>query len=205
MSDARDDGTRDDGYVPRSDEQPTTPLDPAPPAPPAYGEQVQGYGQQAPDYGQQQARDYGQPAYGQQPPAYGSYGTPPAYGQQPQTYGQQPQTYGQNTPAYGAPYGAAPAYSGYATGGKTNSLAIVSLVSSLVGIFIIPLIGSIVGIITGHMALGQIKRTGENGRGLALAGTIVGYVGVAFAILGIILFFAWISWFTANATNFSAA
>lgn len=182
MSDARDDGTRDDGYAPRSDEQPTTPLDPTPPAPPAYG---------------------------QQPPAYGSYGTPPAYGQQPQTYGQQPAygqntpAYGQNTPAYGAPYGAAPAYPGYGATAKTNSLAIVSLVSSLVGIFIIPLIGSIVGIITGHMSLGQIKRTGENGRGLALAGTIVGYVGVAFAILGIILFFAWISWFTANAGSFS--
>ena len=137
-------------------------------------------------------------------PTSASNPTPPAYAQQPHTYGQL-HAYGQSTPAYGAPYGAAPAYPGYATGGKTNSLAIVSLVSSLVGIFIIPLIGSIVGIITGHMALGQIKRTGENGRGLALAGTIVGYVGVAFAILGIILFFAWISWFTANATNFSAA
>ena len=210
MSDARNDGTRDEGYTPRPDDQPTTPLDPsppAPPAPPAYGqEQPPAYGQEQPpaygqpaSYGQQPA--YGQPAYGQEQPAYGQYGTPPAYGQQQNA----PQSYGQ-APSYAASaYGAAPAYGAYAATPKTNGLAIVSLVSSLVGIFIIPFIGSIVGIITGHMALGQIKRTGENGRGLALAGTIVGYVGIAFAILGIILFFAWVSWFTANAGTFQTS
>ena len=44
--------------------------------------------------------------------------------------------------------------------------------------FIIPFIGSIVAVITGHMSLSQIKRTGEGGRGLGLAGTIVGWVGI---------------------------
>ena len=46
------------------------------------------------------------------------------------------------------------------------------------------------GVITGHMALGQIKQTGEQGRGLALAGTILGYVGLAFIVLGVIFFLA---------------
>ncbi len=122
-----------------------------------------------------------QPATPPPPPAYGS--TPPAYGSAP-SYGE--------APAYGAApsYGAAP-YSGYGPA-KTNTLAIVSLISSIVGLFLIPFIGSVAGVITGHMSLGQIKRTGEGGRGLALAGTIVGYVGLALAFLGILLFFAFL-------------
>lgn len=100
-------------------------------------------------------------------------------------------------PAYGAPaappaYGAAPAYAAYPQGPKTNTLAIVSLVSSLVGVFVIPIIGQIVGIITGHMSLGQIKRTGEGGRGLGLAGVIIGWVSLALWILGIIAFIAFV-------------
>ena len=59
-------------------------------------------------------------------------------------------------------------------------LSIVSLVASLVGF-------GIVGIITGHISLGQIKRTGEQGRGLALAGLIIGYVAVASGLVAIIV------------------
>jgi hypothetical protein len=70
---------------------------------------------------------------------------------------------------YAAPVGA-PA------GGKTNTLAIVALVLGIV----LPL----GGIIVGHLALNQIKKTGEAGHGLALTGTILGYV---FTILGFIV------------------
>ena len=96
-------------------------------------------------------------------------------------------------PAYSAPaappaYGAAPAYAAYPQGPKTNTLASVSLVSSLVGVFVIPIIGQIVGIITGHMSLSQIKQTGEGGRGLGLAGVIIGWVSLGLWILGIIAF-----------------
>ena len=106
----------------------------------------------------------------------------------------------QAPPAYGTPaYGAAPAYTAYPQGPKTNTLAIVSLVSSLVGVFVIPVIGQIVGIITGHMSLNQIKRTGENGRGLGLAGVIIGWVTLGLAIVGIILFIAWFGVIFANA------
>lgn len=65
---------------------------------------------------------------------------------------------------------------------KTNTLAIVSLISAF---FI-----SILGIILGHIALSQIKKTGEGGRGLALAGTILGYVFLVFQIVAIILIIA---------------
>jgi hypothetical protein len=69
------------------------------------------------------------------------------------------------------PY-AAPA----AAGPRTNVLAIVALI----GAFVFPL----AGIICGHIALSQIKKTGEAGHGLALWGTILGYV---FTVLYILL------------------
>ena len=75
----------------------------------------------------------------------------------------------------------------------------MSLVAALVGIFIIPFIGSVVAVITGHMSLSQIKRTGENGRGMGLAGTIVGWVGIGLSIIGFIILIAWIGWFATNA------
>lgn len=62
---------------------------------------------------------------------------------------------------------------------KTNTLAIVALVGSF---FV-----SLVGIICGHIALKQIKETGEQGRGLALAGLIIGYIGLAIGVLWFII------------------
>ena len=72
------------------------------------------------------------------------------------------------------------AHPGYspAQGNKTNGLAIASLITSF---FI-----SIVGIILGHIALSQIKRTGENGRGLAIAGLVIGYLGLFIGIIAAI-------------------
>ena len=60
----------------------------------------------------------------------------------------------------------------------TNVLAIIALV----GAFVFPL----AGVICGHIALSQIKRTGEQGRGLALAGLIIGYIYIAIVVLLII-------------------
>lgn len=69
-----------------------------------------------------------------------------------------------------------PQYQGYApapASAKTNTLAIVALISSF---FI-----SLLGVILGHVALGQIKRTGESGRGLAIAALVIGYASIAIA------------------------
>ncbi|GLI28000.1 hypothetical protein ARHIZOSPH14_22420 [Agromyces rhizosphaerae] len=83
-------------------------------------------------------------------------------------------------------YSAAPAPSGqYAAAPntqKTNVLAIISLVSAF---FI-----SLVAVITGHIALSQIKKTGEQGRGLAIAGLVIGYIGL---VVGVIVFIFWIA------------
>jgi hypothetical protein len=81
----------------------------------------------------------------------------------------------------------------------TNVLAIISLIASCVG-FTVP------GIIMGHIALHQIKRTGEGGHGLALAGVIVGYALLAVAIILIVIyviFIVFIIGVTGAASNFN--
>ena len=75
------------------------------------------------------------------------------------------------------------AYAGSVPASGTNRLAIVSLVLSLAGLVTYGLT-SIVGIVLGHLARGQITRTGEQaGAGLALAGIIVGYSVVGLLVI----------------------
>jgi hypothetical protein len=75
---------------------------------------------------------------------------------------------------------------------KYNVLAIISLVTSIIGV-------SLAGIICGHIALSQIKRTGESGRGMAIAGTVIGYVGlVAGIVITILAFTLWFAGFNPN-------
>ncbi|GAA1931854.1 hypothetical protein GCM10009775_24910 [Microbacterium aoyamense] len=143
---------------------------PAQPAEPPYGA--------GPTYGAPPAGDAAPsaaPGYGAPAAAPGAY--PPPYQAAPPAYG---------APAYGAP---APAYGyGYAPA-RTNTLAIVSLVASIVGfLWILPFIGNLAAVITGHISLKQIKQTGEGGRGMALAGVIVGWVGLAIVVLVGIIF-----------------
>lgn len=97
---------------------------------------------------------------------------PDPYGQQP-TYGapsssspylaQQPQP---GSPQYASPNGY---YPGLQVG--TNPWAIASLVLGIFGT-------AIFAVIAGHLALSQIRRTGESGRGLAIAGLILGYLEI---------------------------
>ncbi|HWS92230.1 MAG TPA: DUF4190 domain-containing protein [Mycobacterium sp.] len=63
--------------------------------------------------------------------------------------------------------------------GGTNGMAVASLVCSLFGWLC--LIGPILGLIFGFIALNQIKQTGQGGRGMALAGIIIG--GILAAII----------------------
>ena len=74
----------------------------------------------------------------------------------------------------------------------TNGLAIVSLVFGVLGWTLLPLIGMILAIVTGHIALGQIRRSNgtETGEGLAIAGLVLGYLALAvgFIILLMIAF-----------------
>lgn len=132
----------------------------------------------APPPGYQQPPGYGAPAYPPPPP---SYGGPPTYGPPAYPGGYYP------TPDYQGGYYPTPDYQGgYGTGppqkAGTNALAIASLISSFTGLLCC--IGSIVAIVLGAIAVRQIKRTGQDGFGLAVAGIVIGI-----ATLGVTLVF----------------
>jgi hypothetical protein len=68
----------------------------------------------------------------------------------------------------------------------TNGLAVASLACGL-GQFVVGPLATIPAIVFGHVARRQIRRTGEQGAGLALAGLALGWAAV---ILGIALLVA---------------
>lgn len=93
-------------------------------------------------------------------------------------------------PSYPAPSYPAPGYGyggGYPppTSRRTNGLAIASLICSIAGLATCG-VASLVGVVLGHIAIGQVKRTGEEGRGLAIAGLAVGYAVLALMLLYIL-------------------
>ncbi|MGY1602342.1 DUF4190 domain-containing protein [Geodermatophilus sp. SYSU D00815] len=100
-----------------------------------------------------------------QPPAYGP---PPGYGPPPQ---------------YGPPQGYPPPYPVY--GPPTNALAIAALVCALT---VAP-----VGLGLGIAARKQIRRSGEQGDGMALAAVIIG--GIVTGIWVLVVAVLVISWF----------
>ncbi|HEY2441986.1 MAG TPA: DUF1707 and DUF4190 domain-containing protein [Streptosporangiaceae bacterium] len=71
----------------------------------------------------------------------------------------------------------------------TNGMAIASLVCGLAQVFSFGLT-AIPAIILGHSARGQIRRTGQRGDGMAVAGLVLGWLGIAFFVLIVIGFTA---------------
>ncbi|HJQ13273.1 MAG TPA: DUF4190 domain-containing protein [Anaerolineales bacterium] len=69
----------------------------------------------------------------------------------------------------------------------TSTLAIVSLVAAILGFTIVPVIGTMVALITGYMARGETRSIPPraSGDGLATAGIIMGWVQVALFVIGI--------------------
>jgi hypothetical protein len=102
------------------------------------------------------------PGYGAPPPS--AYGTPPGYGQ-PTGYG-----YGYTMPV----------------AKSTNGMATAALILGCAQFFLWILSG-IPAIICGHIALSQIKRTGQEGRGMAIAGLVLGYIGLVLFLAFILL------------------
>ena len=76
---------------------------------------------------------------------------------------------------------------------RTSNLAIISLIGGITGFTVLPFLGAIVAIITGHMAHSEIKKSNGmvTGKGMATAGLIMGYIvlvgGICFACLAVIL------------------
>jgi uncharacterized membrane protein len=73
----------------------------------------------------------------------------------------------------------------------TNGLAEASLVLGILGLTLAPLVASIVGLVLGYVAKGQIDRSSgqQTGRGLAVAGIVLGWIGIGFSIAVMALFF----------------
>ncbi|ORW31395.1 hypothetical protein AWB91_15725 [Mycobacterium paraense] len=122
------------------------------------------------------AADYPPDPYS--PPGYqAGYPPPPGYGPPPPGYG---------PPAYpGYPGGS---YGGpdYRVSAGTNGMAIGSLIASFAGFFCC-VIGSVVAIVLGVVALNQIKQTRQEGYGLAVTGIVIG-VGTLVVFLIIAMF-----------------
>lgn len=110
----------------------------------------------------------GGPISAQQPPASTApqYQPPPQV-QQPAQYQPQYQQPAQHQPQYQQPMQYQPKPSS-----GTNGFAIASLVCSF---FMFPL-----GIVFGHMALNQIKKNNQGGKGLAIAGLIISYFALSY-------------------------
>ncbi|MCE0507682.1 DUF4190 domain-containing protein [Microbacterium aurugineum] len=194
MSDNRTPSSGDETPV----SPPPPPAPPAPSAPPIAPPPQSGPGP-APSYTHPAAPFPGtapaaSPVPGYGPPPQPGYAPPPqpGYAPPPQPgYGVAPSQPGWGAapvqPGYGPP--SAPVYP-VVTSRPTSPLAVTSLVCGLAGIVlfwaVIPLLASVAAVITGHMALGQTKRNpGIGGRGMAIAGLILGYavVGVGVFIL----------------------
>jgi hypothetical protein len=152
----------------------TAPQPTAPPPPAAASGPVDPY---APP-------DLTPPGYAGPPPGYGppaGYPPPPGYPAPAPGYGPPP---GYAGPPPGYPGGAPgwPPY-GYAPS-PTNGLAIASLVLGIVG-WPFCGIGSVIAIVLGFAARGQIKNSGgrQGGAGIATAGIVLGFIGCAFLLL----------------------
>ena len=70
---------------------------------------------------------------------------------------------------------------------RTNKLGAWSLASSFLGLaMILPVVGSIFGILGGKRAVKQIDETGEGGGGIAEAAIIFGWFGLVSSSIGLI-------------------
>ena len=106
----------------------------------------------------------------------------PPYGPSSDPYG-----YPAQPPYSGQPYG--PGY-GYGPGAvpRTNGLAMTSMILGIIGIAICGLT-SIPALICGHIAYNQIKRTGEEGKPMAVTGIVMGWIVTGIWLLLLLFWF----------------
>lgn len=141
---------------------------------------VGGTGQGAPAPGPYGPPQPGYPQPGAQQPGYPQPGYPqPGAGQGTGGPGYPP-------PPGGAPYGAAPygQYPGPAAGPRTDGVSIAALVTGILGT-------GVIAIVLGVIGLRRTKRDGSQGKGFAIAGIVLGGLGILATIaIGLTVFFA---------------
>ena len=69
----------------------------------------------------------------------------------------------------------------------TNDKALISLIAGILGLTFLPLLGSIVAVVTGNMAKKEIRVSAGaySGEGMATAGLVLGWIGIVLWVLGI--------------------
>jgi len=136
----------------------------------------------APEGGQQ--TDF--PPTSEYPPY--SWGYPPATGATPyppyQPYAPYPYPY---YAAYGYGYYSVPTP-------QTSGWAIASLICSIAGMVMLGAVFSVVGVIFGHVVMREIKNSNgwRSGQGMALAGLIVGYIGLGLSLIVITFYLVYL-------------
>lgn len=81
---------------------------------------------------------------------------------------------------------------------QNSTLAIISLVSGIASFIILPFLGGLAAVITGHMAKREIRDSGGRlgGDGLATGGLILGYINLGLTVLCICGFILLVSVFS---------
>ncbi|GAB1512823.1 DUF4190 domain-containing protein [Actinophytocola sp. KF-1] len=98
-------------------------------------------------------------------------------------------------PVAGMPYLAQPPYQQYPPPQQypyhpypparpTNGMAIASMVLGIVWVY---WIGSILALIFGYVALKEIRRSGQSGEGMAIAGIVLGWIGVGIFLITVLV------------------
>src|SRR5512134_2118057 len=74
-----------------------------------------------------------------------------------------------------------------------STLAIVSLVSALLGFTFVPVVGGIVALVTGYMARNETRSIPPkaSGDGMATAGIIMGWIQLGLLVVGVCCFVAY--------------
>lgn len=77
----------------------------------------------------------------------------------------------------------------YESPAQTSTLALISLIAGIISWFMAPLVGGVIAVITGHMAMRELRESqgALTGEGLAKVGLILGYLHLAVLVLGFCL------------------
>ena len=92
-----------------------------------------------------------------------------------------------------------PNYTPYPAPLPTSTMATVSMISGIVGFLFLPLIASVIALITGYMARKETRSVPPtaSGDGMATAGIVMGWIQVGLAVVGVCCVIAYFGFFAA--------